>query len=311
MEQLKVKDISQDKISWVKCWIRALRLPFITASILPFIAGTFLFNARIDFLKFSVGLAAVMATHLGANLINDYADSRSGCDWQDMKFYGFFGGSKLIQEKVLSEKSYLKASIGVFALALLSVFLLIVLLKSASVVGFYMIILFLGVSYSHGPLRFSYRYLGEPVIFTLFGPALVMGGYFIQSHIFPSMSAFVLSVPFGLLTAAILFCNEVPDYQEDLKAKKFTWVKLTGAEYAYVLYYILVFTGMILVLINIQRGVLSLICLGVLVCIPLVVKAGTILKKDYNNKDKLVEASKLTILSQTVTGVLIVLDLII
>ncbi len=311
MEQLKAEGIDPYKIIKVEYWIRALRLPFITASILPFIAGTFLFNGSIDFLRFTLGLISVAATHLGANLINDYADSKSGADWHDKKFYGLFGGSKLIQEGMLSERFYLGASIAFFALAFLSVFFLMALLKSAAVSGFYLLILIMGVSYSHGPLRFSYRYLGEAAIFILFGPALVMGGYFIQSRVFPSASAFVLSIPFGLLSTAILFANEVPDHREDLKAKKFTWVKLTGAEGAYVLYCFLVFAGIISVLVNIRRGALSFICIGSLACVPLILKAGTILKTYYNDKSKLVEASKLTIFVQTVIGLLIVLDLII
>lgn len=178
-------------------------------------------------------------------------------------------------------------------------------------IGFYLLILTMGVSYSQGPLRFSYQYSGEAVIFILFGPALVMGGYFIQSRIFPSTAAFILSVPFGLLTAAILFANEVPDHAEDLKAKKFTWAKLTGVEHAYMLYSIMMFSAIISVLVNIRLGILPFICMGSFVFTPLIIKAGTILKIHYNDKSKLVNASKLTIFVQTAIGLLIILGLII
>ena len=77
----------------IKIIIRALRLPFITASILPFIAGSLLAQDDFSFLMFFLGLLTVVMTHLGANLINDYSDSRSGADWKDNKFYGLFGGS--------------------------------------------------------------------------------------------------------------------------------------------------------------------------------------------------------------------------
>ena len=311
MEQLKAKTDNISTKNKTACWIRAVRLPFITASIFPFTAGTFLFHGKIDITRFAAGLVCVTAAHLGANLMNDYADSKSGADWQDKKFYGLFGGSKLIQEEILSEKDYLRASIGFFALAFFAVLLLTALLQSAAVIGFYIFIMLMGISYSWGILRFSYRYMGEAVIFILFGPALVMGGYFIQTLIFPSLSAFFLAVPFGLFTCAILFANEVPDYKEDLKAKKFTWVKLTGADNAYILYYVLMLTGICFVFLNIRMGILSYVSMLALIILPLIIKAGTILKTSYNDKSKLVKACKLTIFAQTMMGVLIIMGLLI
>ena len=75
-------------------------LPFLSASVLPFVFGSLIIRDNFNLAGFLLGLVAVMSTHLSANLINDYADSKSGADWQDRSFYGLFGGSKLIQEKV-------------------------------------------------------------------------------------------------------------------------------------------------------------------------------------------------------------------
>jgi len=165
--------------------IRALRLPFLTVSILPFIFGSLISRINFNFFIFFIGLACVMFTHLGANLINDYSDSKSGADWEDKRFYKFFGGSKLIQENVFTERFYLFASIFCFVISFCSTCILAIALKNLSIAWFYLIILFLGVSYSYKPLQFSYHRLGELVIFTLFGPAIVMGGYFLQTGIFP------------------------------------------------------------------------------------------------------------------------------
>ena len=76
--------------------IRALRLPFLSASILPFVFGSLVVRKQFNLPAFILGLMAAAFTHLSANLINDYADSKSGVDWQDKRFFGFFGGSKLI-----------------------------------------------------------------------------------------------------------------------------------------------------------------------------------------------------------------------
>ena len=164
-------------------YVRALRLPFISASVLPFIFGAFIVKSNFDIFSFILGLIAVIATHLGANLINDYADSRSGADWQDQKWYAFFGGSKLIQEGLLSEKWYFKGAVFCFLVSSCCILGLSIHMSSFSVMGYYLLILFLGFSYSHKPLQLSYRRLGELVIFTHFGPAVVMGAYFIQTQI--------------------------------------------------------------------------------------------------------------------------------
>lgn len=170
--------------------VRALRLPFSSASALSFLFGSLIERDNFNLPGFLLGFIAVVCTHLSANLINDYADSKSRMDWQDNKFYKFFGGSKLIQEKVFSGRFYLHLAILFFALASICVVFLAVILKSPLVVGLFLIIIVLGWSYSVKPLQFSYHRLGELIIFILFGPAAVMGGYFIQTRLFPDLKSF-------------------------------------------------------------------------------------------------------------------------
>ncbi|MDD5584230.1 MAG: prenyltransferase, partial [Candidatus Omnitrophica bacterium] len=147
----------------IQTYIRACRLPFLSASILPFVAGSCIERNSFNPYTFFVGLIAAIFTHLGANLINDYADSKTGADWHDTNFYKFFGGSKLIQEGILSEIFYLKASLFCFCVAFVSVCVLAVIFRNISVLGFYLLIVFLGFSYSLKPLQLSYHRLGECV----------------------------------------------------------------------------------------------------------------------------------------------------
>lgn len=291
--------------------IRALRLPFSTASVLPFIFGSLLAKGSLKLSTFLLGLIAVLFTHLAANLLNDYADSKTGADWQDRRFYGFFGGSKLIQEGVFSENFYRNLAFLFSALALAAVISLVLILNSLLTVGFYILIVFLGFSYSAGPLQLSYRRLGELTIFILFGPALVMGGYFIQTKIFPTLEGFILSLPFGLLTAAILYANEIPDVNEDIKAKKLTLVSVVGQEKAFILYYILVGAAFGAILLAIFKGYLSPLALTCFVFLPQAFKAAAILKKDYAEKSNLVVSSKLTIAVHSLVSIVLILDLLI
>jgi 1,4-dihydroxy-2-naphthoate octaprenyltransferase len=295
----------------IKHFVRALRAPFLAASILPFIFGSLIIRDRFNLAGFILGLFAVAFTHLSANLINDYADSLSGADYGDKRFYPFFGGSKLIQENILSEKFYFHAAVFCALIAFLSVILLALILKSAFVILAYILILLLSWQYSAKPLQFSYHYLGEIFIFILFGPALVMGGYYIQSGIFPDLKSFILSLPPGFITAALLFANEVPDFVSDQRVKKNNWVKFTALKKAHLIYLGLVFLGISSVIAGAllkYSGIFSL--LSLLLLLP-AFKAAGILKDDRSDKMKLSASSAITIKMQSAISVILILGLII
>ncbi len=294
----------------IKNYIRALRLPFVTASILPFVFGSLIEKYYFTWGSFLLGLVAAVSTHLGANLINDYADSKSGVDSKDKTFYGFFGGSKLIQEGVFSAKFYLMHSIIYFCLALFCVIILAFILKSVLPICCFLVICFLGFTYSHKPFQFAYNYLGEIIIFLLFGPALVMGGYYIQTGIFPDIKSFLLSVPFGLMIMAILFANEVPDYNEDCAARKFNWVRMCGPKNAHWVYSTITSLTIYFIILNVFLGYLNFLVLAVIFLYFLPAKAALILKKEYANKVALVQSSKLTIAFQNVSGLILILSLL-
>ncbi|MFH1363377.1 MAG: prenyltransferase [Candidatus Omnitrophota bacterium] len=294
----------------IKNYFRALRFPFISVTVLPFVFGSFLEGGLFSFFNFFLGFFCAVLTHLGSNLINDYADSRSGADWQDRKFYGFFGGSKLIQEGVFSEGFYLKSAIFCFLVALSFAFILVLRLNNFSVLGYYFLIVFLGFFYSGRPFRFSYHRLGELVVFILFGPALVMGSSFIQTQIFPTLKGFFLSLPFGIFTTVILFANQVADYRQDQAVGKLTLSSLVKPENTYKLYYLLIFLGFFSIVVNIALGYLNFSAFLSLLFIFQLNKAATILRKHFDHKDKLVVSSRITIANHTFVSTILILSII-
>jgi len=289
---------------------RALRLPFITASALPFIFGSLLAKQSFNLVNFLLGLICVVSTHLSANLLNDYADSQSGADWKDKRFFKFFGGSKLIQEKILSTEFYLSSALICFGVALFSIFLLAFIQKSLFIITLYLCILLLSWSYSAKPLAFSYHRFGEIIIFLLFGQATVMGGYYIQTRIFPTLEGFLLSLPFGLLTTAILFANEIPDFPDDLAAGKFTWVSIAGPKKAYNIYLGLILLAFFVIIEAVFFKLLSPLALVSLIFLLPAFKASAILKKYYANKEQLVVSSKLTIAIQALVSIILILSIL-
>ncbi|MBM3254678.1 MAG: prenyltransferase [Candidatus Omnitrophica bacterium] len=289
--------------------VRALRLPFVSASLLPFLLGSLINKDVFHFSIFFLGLTSAISTHLSANLLNDYADSKSGVDWQERQFYGFFGGSKLIQQGIFSERFYLLLGGLFLAISAGCIFILTFLLKDLRVAGYYSIIIFLGIAYSHKPLQLAYRYLGELVIFLLFGPALVMGGYFLQTGIFPDIKSLLVSLPMGLLVSGILFANEIPDYPQDKKCGKNNLVSLLGPKRSYLIYLLINFAAFFTIALNINRGYFSRWAYLSFLFIPLVLRAGFILR-ETQEKIRLVESSKIAIATHIFVSILLIADLL-
>lgn len=298
-------------IDSIKIFLRALRVPFLITSILPFLYGSILFTGKKNFLNLTLGLITVMLTHLSANLMNDYSDSKTGLDWQDNRFYKFFGGSKLIQEKVFSEKFYLVVALIFSFIAFACVVMLSVLLNNFLIILFYFLVLFFAWFYSKAPVRFSYHRIGELIIFLLFGPATVMIGYFLQSGVFMSLKSFFSSLPFGFLTLFVLLCNEVPGYKEDLKANKFILVNLFKRKNSFLLYSFAIFLIYLFIIINILMGYLSIYVYIFFIFLFLPFRIIKILKNYWKNKDTLVKSSKLSILFHVFISLVLIIDVII
>ncbi len=279
-------------------------MAFLPASLLPYVLGVVyvLQKSDVNFFRVFLGAIIVGGTHLSANLINDYADSHSGTDWQDLKEYNFFGGSKLIQKGILSESWYKNAAFIVyfFVIFLLAFFSFVFGPWFIFPIGVF--IVFLSASYSLPPLKLSYRGFGELVVMVLFGPATVCGAAVLAFGILPDLNLIILSLPVAFWIGAVLVCNEIADFKTDkLTGKKTLAVKL-GIKKASLLYLIFIYLAvMVTLLLNIQFGkfiALIEICFGI---------TGYFFIKKYNgNPEKMIVPAKITIAGHAVTLVLLI-----
>lgn len=286
--------------------IKVMRLPFLSASVIPYLIGTaYVFHGGdtdIFGLRFFIGLFTVICAHIGANVLNEYFDSRSGNDWQDMTEHVFFGGSKVIQRGLLSEKTVFRTGLVFIFISALLVILLQALLKDIPVILFGAFILFLAVSYSAPPLKLSYRYLGEFAIFILFGSSVVAGSYTILTAGYFGLSELILSLPISFLVAAILYCNEVPDYQADKNAHKNNLVTLIGLERACWGYLLLIAGAFLSIVLCVTLKILPETSLWLLLLSTLFIKPFLLIKNEYRDAKKLEAASKLTVIGHSLVG---------
>jgi 1,4-dihydroxy-2-naphthoate octaprenyltransferase len=95
-----------------------------------------------------------------------------------------------------------------------------------------------GVLYTGGPRPYGYAGMGELFVFLFFGLVAVNGSYYVQLEEVEWLP-FLLSIPVGFLSTAILVVNNVRDIDTDRRAGKRTLAVRLGRDRARWLYLLL------------------------------------------------------------------------
>jgi 1,4-dihydroxy-2-naphthoate octaprenyltransferase len=188
--------------------------PFaFTASVIPVLAGSALawVEQRWEWAPFIAALFGAVFLHAGTNVVNEVYDVRKGVDTIASP-----RASHAIVKGRISERAALILAGVAFALAVV-VGVYLIWLRGPAIVGLGLLGLIGGWGYTAPPLEYKNRGLGVPLVFLLMGPLMVEGAYFAVSGTW-STTALVLSIPVGLLVAAILHGNEWRDIREDSRA---------------------------------------------------------------------------------------------
>lgn len=293
-------------ISGFKLWLFAFRAPFLTASAMPVLVGTaaaFWAERVFEPLRLALALVGVVALHLGANLANDYFDYVTGCDQLNPEPTPFSGGSRVIQNRLIASRTILAVSLACFALGAALGLVLNAMVPGNRVLYLGIAGLAGGLLYSAVPAKLSYRGIGEVVVFTLFGPLAVAGAYLCQTGRLPALP-FAVSIPCGLLVLAILLVNEVLDARWDREAGKRTVVVRLGARRGYLLYLAAYFGAYAWLAGGLLARIYSpAACLAF---IPAIFSARHLLPRHaLADRAATINASRLTVISHTVSGCLI------
>ena len=227
------------------CWMVIMRLPFLTATIVPILLGAAVASryVSIDWIYFALTMFGGFFLHIGTNTSNDYFDHTSGTDEANYNYMvPFSGGSRSIQMGLISAKGMLYLSIITFALSAL---IGIPLINKAGINILYLgFIGFLsGFFYTAPPFRFASRKgLGELLIGLNFGPLMVVGSFLVQTNGDTAYlnDAILAGIPIGLLVAAIVYVNQFPDHDGDKATGKNNLVVVFGPKNARIGYVFLV-----------------------------------------------------------------------
>lgn len=215
----------------VHIWVMAARPRTLPLGVAPVLVGTALAGYQSVFhpLRLIAALLGAVFIQVGANLSNDYSDAHRGADTDER-----LGPVRVTAGGLVPPRQVLVATYVTFGLAVLcGAYLIavagwqILLIGVASIVA--------GVLYTGGPRPYGYDGLGELFVFLFFGLAAVAGSYFAQVRHF-SWESLVLSVPVGLIAAAVLVVNNTRDIDTDRRANKHTLAVRLGRERARLVY---------------------------------------------------------------------------
>jgi len=177
-------------------------------------------------------VAGIFAIEVAKNASGEIFDFDSGADLavRQEERTPFSGGKRVLvdglltrgQTKAIAWAGYVLGAAAGIAIALF---------REPAVLLFGAAGVALAFFYHAPPARLSYRGWGEAAVAATYGPLIVLGTEIVQRGR-PSVPALLASLPLGLMIAAFLWVNELPDRRADESAGKRTIVVRLGARRA-------------------------------------------------------------------------------
>ncbi len=293
-------------MSSFRYWLKELRAEFITGSVTPVILSTALVRfetGTFSSLLFILTLLGVVFLHLGANTANDYFDHLSGNDIVNREYVRpFTGGSRLIQNKLISPGTVLVTSLS-FMAAAVTVGIFLAAMTGTAIIIFGITGIISGWFYTAPPFRLSHRGFGEFVIGFAFG-MIGIGTYYVQTGTVTT-HCILLSLPLAFLITSIIVINEFQDSRADLRVGKKTIVVRMGKKRAVWLFSALTAASCLPVIIGTTAGIMPPLTLISLLTLPIGLKAIRTAAKHYNTSVDLLPANRSAIINHILTGIIL------
>lgn len=281
----------------VSIYFNAVRPAFLSASVLPVVTALAYVQGNFGMLDYSLAmlvLTSIVFIHCAANVLNDYFDAKNGSDAGNQdRIYPFSGGSRFIQNKVLSERQMLVFGIILFLLGCL-IGLVIAFMTGQFIFWTGLTGAILAVTYSM-PTGLASKGFGDLVIALCFGLLPVMGTVYTQVNAITADSI-LTGLVISCFVVAILWINSIPDREADKKAGKNTWPSRLSEKVALRVHIVWFVLGFSLVLFTplLERGYLALLAV-----IPATVVIVSVIKQ------RLMPAIPLTLLTHALVCVLL------
>ena len=240
----------------------------------------------------------VFAVEAAKNASGEVFDFDSGTDERvsDADRTPFSGGKRVLVDRLLTRRQTWAIAAAGYGLALAAGLLVVVVQRDARILALGLLGLVLAWTYHAPPLRLSYRGLGELAVGLCYGPLLVAGTHLVlrRELAWPPVLA---ALPLGLLIAAFLWINELPDATADAASGKRTLVVRLGRRRAARAFALLLAAAFLLLAALVAAGRLPVpALLGLLAALP-AARAARLAIAHAEESRRLVPAQAATLLS--------------
>jgi 1,4-dihydroxy-2-naphthoate octaprenyltransferase len=225
-------------------WVLGARPRTLPAAIAPVVVGSALAAAEFNLFRAFLALQVGLWMQIGVNFANDYSDGVKGTDEHRI------GPTRLVASGLASAKSVKGAAYLSFAIASIAGAWL-ALLTSPILIAVGLAAIVAAWGYTGGKNPYGYKGFGELSVFVFFGLVATMGTYYVQTNEITLLS-FIVAVPMGALSCAILAVNNIRDRgQDELVGKKTVAVRLgdLNARREFVAFVILAHVGAVATMI--------------------------------------------------------------
>ena len=216
-------------------WVLGARVRTLPAAIAPVVVASALAGSDFNWFRAALALKVGVWLQIGVNYANDYSDGVKGTDENRV------GPIRLVASGLASAKAVKNAAFISFGIASVAG-LWLSLLTSPVLILIGILAIAAAWGYTGGKNPYGYSGLGEVSVFTFFGLVATMGTYYAQTGKITALS-FIVAIPMGALSCAILEINNIRDRpQDELVGKRTLAVRLGD--------------------VNVRRGFVSLLVLA-------------------------------------------------
>ncbi len=283
-------------------WLRVIRVRFLLVSVIAVSLGLALYwrqDTSIDPLDAILIFAGVITLHISVDLLNDFWDFKRGIDTKTRRT-SMSGGTGVLPEGLLKASSVYRA--GVAFLIIGSVSGIYFIITDGIVIGIILAFAILSIYFYSTKIVDSG--LGEFFV-AVKGSLIVVGTYYIQSGEITAESI-LAGIAVGVLSSLVLFITSFPDHDADKSKGRKSLVISVGKEKASNLFWIFPLVSYSVIIFGVSVNLFPLTSLFTLFCIPLMIKSGLGLRKNFDSIDNLLPFMSSTLMFSRITGALFV-----
>lgn len=291
----------------ISVWLRVIRIRFLLASVIAVSVGLSINwwqNSTLGVFEAVLTFAGVMALHASVDLLNDYWDFKRGIDTVTKKTK-MSGGTGVLPEGLLKPKSVYRAGILflVIGTSIGSYFVITDGIIIAVILGFAIVSIYF---YS---TKIVDSGLAEFFV-AVKGTMIVLGTFFIQTNNV-SFESILGGIIVGTLSSLVLFIASFPDHDADKSKGRKTLVIALGKQRAATFFWIFPVISYLIIAMGVLFEIFPLLSMITFASVPLVIKGGLGLKRNYASVDSVISPMSSTLMFSRITGALFVVSFLI